>query len=899
MIFWLIQFFSPLTSEGGIAYCWEQLTLNWAVMDAVYVLGCFDECCESQALWFISQMGRQIRSFEGPLKIVIVTTKNSNHGQKITEALSQLPEKSVTTVGYSSAPVIPPKENLDERLEIPVFLQEDPRYAEGKTSETIRRMYALCRADGDLSCLFLTMMKSSPDSMKTMQSFRTDLPLRDQIFMASLEAISAENRSRALKVISWQLTFRRPLRVFEFVALHQMPEFICDAGCLDHQISRKDPRMSYKAGQILRDFGGLLHVKDDEVYFSHPQLRTWLLSVGACKGLESQWFHLENERQRHADALDLCVKCLSHLNGDERTDGLFAYAVEHWAHHYIMANGLRQNAILNNVFGDKQLLDNWFAAYGRLQTPFVKPRPGASQSLAIAAHFGLDSIVKILLTKQRMHLSIWSEAILESVRMGHLSTLLVLYETRPTELEFDDAVLHDIVKETALSGHFDVFREVVQRIPEPAHKKPAWTAIKTRSAEKQVPHSNEHEPSEVASYSPARSTLGTKAQDTSAGKWQQEPPLTQTAEDEEGVGNQDKDKELRNICTDIDNYSEPSREQGSNRQNEEQEPKSPIGSSLPAPISRFDWLNLILCYAARYGLQDVVARLLSLGAKINAETIRVPKFRKTNALRQASRLGHPATVQCLLDHGADLELISGSMTPLMFAVQGGNRDVVKLLIERGAEVEATDDEKWMAVNHASFWGCYAVVEILIQRAPQIEYTITETPPPLIQAARTGRCKTMKILLENGVGANSADKGQSALTLAIRQGRYDICELLLNGGEGWTAADPNFTPENSMPPLVGAVKMCNLDIIKLLLEKGADIQKADETGRLYRAPLSAAIISFGTYLQIDIIRHLLENKADPLVADEDGWTPLWTAANEGVSIHSVFLTLSNRNKQIAC
>lgn len=859
-------------------------------MDAAYVLGCFDECHESQALWLISKIGRQIRSYEEPLKIVIVTTKSSNLGQKITEALSQLPEKSVTTVSYSGVPTDPSKENFDGSLEIPFFLQEDPRYAETQRSATIRRMYASCQADKDLRCLLITSMKASPDSMKTMKLFRVDLPLREQIFTASLETISLESRSRALKVISWLSTFRRPLRVFEFVALNQLPECACDTGCLQHRISRKDPCMTFQAGQILRDLGGLLHIKDDEVRFSHPQLRSWLLSGRAYPTLESHWSYLKDECERHADALDLCVKCLSHLNGDERTDGLFAYAVEHWAHHYTMANGLRQNEILNKVFGNMQILNNWTAAYDRLQTPFVKPRRGASKPLAIAAHFGLDSIVKILLTKESISLSIWSEAILECVRTGHLSTL-VLCEARPTELEFDSDVLHDIVKEAALSGHVEVFREVVQRIPEAPHEKPEWKAITTRPAETQVPRSGEREPSEAASYSPMRSTLGAVAQNTTEAGRQQESLRTQTTEADESASNQDKDNELSKICTDMDNYSEPSREQGSDTQNEDQKSKSPIESLPPARITPFDWLSPILCYAARYGLQDAVARLLSLGANINAEVVRVPKaeFGKTHALVEASRLGHIATVQFLLDHGADPEPTTGYMTPLMFAVHGGNRDVVELLLERGADVEATDRYKWMAVTHASFWGCYAFVKTLIQHAPQVEYTATETPPLLPQAARRGRYDTMKTLLENGVDVNRADGDQTALTLSIRRNRYDICELLLNGGEGWTAADPNFTPENSAPPLVSAIEMCNLDIVKLLLGKGADIQKADEADRWYRAPLSAAILNFGSYLKIDLLRYLLENKADPLVSDEEGWTPLWTAANEGVSIDSVLLS----------
>lgn len=855
-------------------------------MDAVYVFGCFDECDESQSLWLISQIEEQMRTIEEPLKVVIVTTKGTKPEQKIVDALLKMPEKSVTTVDYSGAHVA--RDDSETGLELPFFFQEDPRYAEQRISEIVERLYTSCRQDEDLNSLLLTLLKSSPDHTQMIQLSGSKNPLHDQIFAVALEAISVENRSRALKVFSWLLTLRRPLRVFEFVTLCQLPERACDTGCSHQWISRRNPRIRYEAGKILQSLGGLLGIKHDEVHFSHPELRSWLLSRGEVSTSGGQWFHLDGEAERHADILGVCLTCLSHLTGDQNTDALFTYAIEHWIHHYKMADGSRHNAVLNDVFGNPKVLGDWIVAYGRLPAPFVKPQPGVSRPLAIAAHFALDHILRALLVKERADTETWKEAMLGCVRMGNLSTLRLLYGAAPVTLDFDNDILHEIVKEAGMNGHVNVLRDVVQRIPVPTHDKPDWKSMRTRAANKDLPATGEHEFPKAATLSPDSLTTGEdgtfRSQNTAEIKLQK-PTVTQTVR---GNTSEEQDEGARvlqlsppKIRTDVSIDTEPP---GEGHLTDEDESKAikPYKSSPLVQPTPFDWLDLSVCRAARYGLHDVVDKLLSLGANPDATATPDSKIAGTCALGEAGGRGQLDTVRVLLNYGAEIELKSGPYvsSTLFLAVDGGNSDVIKLLLEKGATVESTNDDGRMPVQHASSCGHHAALKALIQHTPLSEYKMP-TKAPLACAAYYGRYHTMKILLEAGVDPNGADEDGSALWHAISDGRIDICELLLNEGQPWKA-DPNFAPENLTPPLTQAIEEGNLDIVKLLLERGADIQKAETSENFKRTPLTTAIL-FDTDSQIDIVRYLLEKNADPLAVDEEDWTPVWTAANDGVSI----------------
>jgi len=89
--------------------------------------------------------------------------------------------------------------------------------------------------------------------------------------------------------------------------------------------------------------------------------------------------------------------------------------------------------------------------------------------------------------------------------------------------------------------------------------------------------------------------------------------------------------------------------------------------------------------AAYAGQVDVVQTMLKAGENVDAQD---PKFNST-ALILAAQQGHVDIVRLLLDNHADINAMTKhGQTALSQAAYNGHMDVVKLLIEHGAKLDA-------------------------------------------------------------------------------------------------------------------------------------------------------------------------------------------------------------------
>lgn len=246
---------------------------------------------------------------------------------------------------------------------------------------------------------------------------------------------------------------------------------------------------------------------------------------------------------------------------------------------------------------------------------------------------------------------------------------------------------------------------------------------------------------------------------------------------------------------------------------------------------------------------DVMKLLLKHGANPNARmrTGGTPIYRAGNS-------GNIDGVKLLLKHGADPNLTGfGQKPPLYWPTIHGHSDVVKLLIQNGADPKFVDK---------------STNDTLILMA-QGAYRI-------LRSEEEDSLETIKTLLQNGADPNIVNnEGISSLGLASTHEKYDLVKLLLKYGANpniRVASDQNW--ESGQAPIIIAAARGYFDIVKLLLQNNAnpnDMGNGFDSPPLYWAAF---------YKNADLVRILINAGADVTYADdESNVSPLsWGAYN---------------------
>ncbi len=93
------------------------------------------------------------------------------------------------------------------------------------------------------------------------------------------------------------------------------------------------------------------------------------------------------------------------------------------------------------------------------------------------------------------------------------------------------------------------------------------------------------------------------------------------------------------------------------------------------------------------------------------------------------------------------------------------------------------------------------------------------------AVENGQKRSLMLLLEHGIHADSTAGGASLLCTAVIHGRHDIAGLLLKNG-----ASPNSPDAEGIPPIMHAVINDDLPTARLLMQHGADASQKAPDGR---------------------------------------------------------------------
>lgn len=188
--------------------------------------------------------------------------------------------------------------------------------------------------------------------------------------------------------------------------------------------------------------------------------------------------------------------------------------------------------------------------------------------------------------------------------------------------------------------------------------------------------------------------------------------------------------------------------------------------------------------------------------------------RTLTALHYASSEGHARVVKTLLERGGDANASAlGGVTPLFVAAAGGHADVVTLLLEARADPDARTP--WNPLRVAASEGHPRVVEALLAGGADPE---GHNVPPLMAAAAAGSVEIMELLVKAGAKINrvTLDDFSSALTVAAAQGQVTAVEWLLSHG-----ADLHHDDARGRTALMLAQENNHPSVVDLLRRAGAD------------------------------------------------------------------------------
>jgi ankyrin repeat protein len=328
-----------------------------------------------------------------------------------------------------------------------------------------------------------------------------------------------------------------------------------------------------------------------------------------------------------------------------------------------------------------------------------------------------------------------------------------------------------------------------------------------------------------------------------------------------------------------------------------------------------------LIWAAYNGDVELVGKLIAAGADVNAQN----EF-GASALSEAAIGGYTAVIKALLEGGAKADLPNPEgETPLMAVARTGNVEAATLLLDAGADVNAI--ELW-GQQSALMWAAAqkqpAMIKLLISRGADVNArgavrnwerkVIREPRPkdmnqggftPLLYAAREGCIECAKELVAGGADLDLPDPHRvTPLNMALLNLHFDFAAYLIEAGADvnkwdlygrsplYLAADTSTLPvmgNGAMVVLPSMDKRSAIDVARLLLAKGANVNAQLKRRPPYRnvpqdrggdsilsqgaTPLLRAARAGDT----PMVKLLLEHGALVDLPSNQGVTPLMAAA----------------------
>ncbi|KAH8817548.1 hypothetical protein DL96DRAFT_389475 [Flagelloscypha sp. PMI_526] len=232
-----------------------------------------------------------------------------------------------------------------------------------------------------------------------------------------------------------------------------------------------------------------------------------------------------------------------------------------------------------------------------------------------------------------------------------------------------------------------------------------------------------------------------------------------------------------------------------------------------------------LVSAASVSLFDLVEALL------NTRSWEAKDLTRALIAATSSERAEPVSIQCcdiLLTYGADMNgfatpffsLSPGCsvINPLQSAASKGKMDMVRFLVEKGADVSAWGGIYGSALQAGTWVRNLEIVRFLVEKGADVNVCGGDYGPALQASAYDGSLEIVHFLIEKGADVNASGGGYgSALQAGASHGNMEIVRFLVEKGANVNARGGYYGSA-----LQAGAYHESLDIVRFLVEKGASV-----------------------------------------------------------------------------